>query len=362
MDIKHVTVYREEGRYAGWPANYGIWSYGDEIVAGFTSGYHLNDGGFHARDRTRPFTAMQARSLDGGQSWVSEPMPIVTPGNAGLSVGEHSNSFADMEVNKPLPLDRDVDFTGPSFAMMFGRKDLEGDSSSWFYLSEDRCHTWSGPYEMDRMGQVGIAARTDYIVDGSGEALVFLTAQTISGQELGSRVFVARTGDGGRTFQFLSWIDGGDERAFSIMPAGVRLSEGELLVANRVRTYEEGQAKHNYIELYRSVDNGASWSYAGRPVTNTGQGGNPPTLTQLHDGRLAMTYGFRDSRCGIRAKISEDRGETWGDEIVLRDDAGSHDIGYPRAALRPDGTLVIVYYYNDVPQGSCYIAATLWKP
>ena len=35
----HVTVYREKGRYGGWPANYGVWSWGDEILVGFSAAY-----------------------------------------------------------------------------------------------------------------------------------------------------------------------------------------------------------------------------------------------------------------------------------------------------------------------------------
>jgi hypothetical protein len=64
----------------------------------------------------------------------------------------------------------------------------------------------------------------------------------------------------------------------------------------------------------------------------------------------------------MRATVSEDEGETWGKEIILRDDGGNHDIGYPRTILRPDGTLVTIYYYNEVAEGERYIAATLWKP
>ena len=36
--LKNVTIYRESGRFAGWPANYGIWSWENEIVVGFTVG------------------------------------------------------------------------------------------------------------------------------------------------------------------------------------------------------------------------------------------------------------------------------------------------------------------------------------
>ena len=38
--MKQVSIFREEKRYGGWPANYGIWHWGDEIVLGFTRGYH----------------------------------------------------------------------------------------------------------------------------------------------------------------------------------------------------------------------------------------------------------------------------------------------------------------------------------
>lgn len=361
--MKHIVIYQEEGRYAAWPANYGIWGFGNEIVVGFTSGYYLNDGGFHSRDRTKPFTAMQARSLDGGEHWECVEMPVKTPGNLGLSVGEHTKPDShNLEINRPIPLDVTTDFQSDNFAMMFGRKDLEGDAASWLYVSQDRCHSWQGPFELSKMNQIGIAARTDYLVESSSTALIFLTAQTISGQEIGSRVFVARTENGGKTHQFLSWIDKPDENVFSIMPASVRISDNKILVANRIRKYEVKNQTSNYIDLYCSEDNGESWSYVTRPVSNTGIGGNPPTLTLLEDGRLVMTYGFRDQKWGMRAKISCDQGETWGDEIILRDDAGNHDVGYPRAVLRPDGTLVIVYYYNDEQFRSCYIAATLWKP
>ena len=33
--IRHTVVFQEEGRFAGWPANHGIWSWDDEIVVGF---------------------------------------------------------------------------------------------------------------------------------------------------------------------------------------------------------------------------------------------------------------------------------------------------------------------------------------
>ncbi|WP_168735937.1 sialidase family protein [Cohnella fermenti] len=362
--MKHVTIYREPGRYAAWPANYGIWSWGDEIVVGFTSGYHLTEGGFHARDRSRPFTTMQARSLDGGLTWQSEAMPLRTPGNRGLSTGEHRDGDSDAaeEENAPVPYPGEVRFDDPNFALLFARGDITGESKSWFYTSTDRCHSWQGPYILPAMGLTGIAARTDYQVYGPSECMLFLTAPTALGTETGSRVFNARTTDGGKSFEFVSWIGPEAPNGFLIMPASVRLPDGGLLAAIRGREEKKEGRLVNWIDLYGSSDDGRTWQFVSCPVPDTGNGGNPPTLTRLPDGRLCITYGYRNPKYGIRAKLSGDNGLTWGDEIILREDAGSHDIGYTRTVLRPDGTLVVVYYYNDEMGGSCYIGATLWKP
>jgi len=38
--VRNVIVYKQQDRFAGWPANNGIWSWGNEIVVGFILGYH----------------------------------------------------------------------------------------------------------------------------------------------------------------------------------------------------------------------------------------------------------------------------------------------------------------------------------
>ena len=43
--VRHVDAWRKPGRYGGWPANHGIWSWGDEIVVGFQLGDERLPGG-----------------------------------------------------------------------------------------------------------------------------------------------------------------------------------------------------------------------------------------------------------------------------------------------------------------------------
>ena len=78
--LRHVVVYREEGRFAGWPANHGIWAWGDEILVGFSRGYYQDRGPFHHIDKEKPEEFLLAaasteerpgrsRSLSRGAFW-----------------------------------------------------------------------------------------------------------------------------------------------------------------------------------------------------------------------------------------------------------------------------------------------------
>ena len=140
------------------------------------------------------------------------------------------------------------------------------------------------------------------------------------------------------------------------MPSTVRLDPETLLTTVRRR---EGPKR--WIDAYVSHDLGMHWEYLSTPAPDVGIG-NPPSMIQLRDGRLCVTYGFRRAPYGMRARLSENGGRSWSKEIVLRADGGGRDMGYPRTVERPDGTIVTVYYFHDEPLGDRYIAATLWRP
>lgn len=363
--MHQVTIYREANRYAGWPANYGIWGWGNEIVLGFTLG-HLKAGvPFHARDKDQPFVTMQARSLNGGESWEVGPFPGRTPGGSGLSADEHMNPqlwVANALEGKDAPVDcpGGINFTHPDFALMCARTNLRAGAKSWFYVSYDRCKSWEGPYWLPMFGQTGIAARTDYLVDGPESCTLFLTAAKPDGQE--GRVFCARTTDGGKSFHFVSWVTP-EPKGYTIMPASVRLPSGRILTAVRCSEgFNTTTSPLCWIDLYASDDNGESWQHLSRPVADAGRGGNPPTLTRLHDGRLALTYGFRNAPFAMQAVLSKDDGASWEAPVTLHQGAGNHDLGYPRTYQRPDGMLVTAYYFNDDADLERYIAATIWQP
>ena len=363
--LQQVTIYGEPAKFAGWPANYGMWAWGDELVVGFTVSSFQVDARFHARDRSKPSVTMQARSLDGGRTWTVGPFPGRTPGGRGLSADEHMIEGLKLEEvmdgpEGPGDIDKPIDFLHEDFAFMCARTGLEPGVQSFFYYSYDRAKSWNGPYRLPQFVHAGVAARTDYVVVDKDHCILFLTANKFDGEE--GRVFCAETRDGAMTWKFVNWI--GEElwdKDHGIMPASLRLANGDLLVAVRA-----GHGQDYTIETYRSTDLGRTWSGPKIAVAFKDNAknhlGNPATLNLLPDGRIAMTYGNRDAPYTIDAKLSDDGGDSWGETIHLRKGGGSHDIGYPRTVAAADGTLVTAYYFNESADRERFIGATRWRP
>jgi hypothetical protein len=341
--MRHVNVYKEPGRFGGWPAGYGAnqWIWGNEILVSFKRGYYKFSPTSHNVDSSKPSKRWQARSLDGGETWTLEE-PARTSGKQ----------------DWPDPSTGGINFAHPDFAMRVGGS---------FSISYDRGRTWQGRYGFDGI-DFGMSSRHDYMVQGQKECLFFLSAGQpgVDGSNHSDRSFMARTMDGGQSFKLVSWLtDEKSIRTRSVMPSAVRTSPSRLVAITRRKLRNDHTRKNsNWIEASVSTDNGASWRYLSK-VSDTDRGeenGNPPALVRLGDGRLAVAYGYRSYPIGIRARISADEGKTWSDEIVLRDDGWTWDLGYPRMMLRPDGKLVTLYYYNTKEHPAPHIVATIWDP
>lgn len=342
--VEHTTVYHRDNQFAGWPANEGMWSWGDEILVGF------NVAQFEERGDKHSFVGRQqaafSRSLDGGRTWMLERHAHVVPPAMLGSPG------------RLLPAPEPINFTHPGFAMK-----LRG---RFFHTSMDRGRNWHGAFRIPNFGQ-GMDARTSYLVTGPSACLFFIPCPVSDGRGTRIRSCAVETRDGGRTFHFLSWIGAdpidaipsgemphGDDVS-STMPAVVRMDDGRLVCALRNRV-----KKRKWSSIHESTDGGRSWHDGA--VLEKGST-NPISLVRLGGERIAAVYGNRRRQpFGLCAKVSEDGGRTWGAEAVLRSDGRKWDLGYTRAALRADGRVVVVYYYSTEALPQQHIESTIWQP
>jgi len=106
----------------------------------------------------------------------------------------------------------------------------------------------------------------------------------------------------------------------------------------------------------RSTDGGRTFL----PWQRLGFRGHPLHALRLPDDRVLLTYGYRHPPYGIRARILNPECTDASDapEIILRDDGGTTDLGYPWS-VQLDATRVLVTYYFNTPGRVPFIAGTL---
>lgn len=200
----------------------------------------------------------------------------------------------------------------------------------WMLRSADGGMTWSAPYRVPLNSPHGPVA--------AGGRLIY------AGRELhgGKRVGVCESKDDGVTWQWLAEIPArpGDDPANYHELHAVEAAPGHLIA--QIRNHN----KENERETLQSEsrDDGKTWSVP-RAI---GVWGLPSHLLKLRDGRLLMTYGYRRAPMGNLARVSEDRGRTWAEPIVISDD-GNGDLGYPSTVEMPDGELLTLWYEAKRP-------------
>jgi len=128
----------------------------------------------------------------------------------------------------------------------------------------------------------------------------------------------------------------------------VETASGDLVGFVRTAKFED----HGVV--IRSRDIGKTWE----PWQDTGIVGHPHHVLRLPDDRVFVLYGYRHQPYGIRARVLDPDCTAFDtEEIVLRDDGGSGDLGYPWSCLTADGRILCVYYFNQ-KDGTRHIAGT----
>ncbi len=155
--------------------------------------------------------------------------------------------------------------------------------------------------------------------------------------------------DGGKSWEYSCPI-AQDETASFNETSLYWTPEGTLVAFMRTADYDD----HTVIAW--STDGGKSFD----PWEDSGFQGHPHYALRLPDDRVFLIYGYRHKPFGIRARILNAACTDYetAEEIVLRDDGGSTDLGYPWAAMLPNGKILAAYYLNQ-ENGTRHIAGTI---
>jgi hypothetical protein len=370
---EHGVVYRNEREFCSWPFLGGLWATGNgDIVTAFTrndSAYGKPEDVHHNNLSASRGRLTLVRSKDKGATWDASGAKTILD-MAMTAEQLAANGPADYSNEAP------VDFLNPDTLVVTGALPAHfvPEAKAWLSLSTDGGHSWRRPILLPEFGLPSISGHGSANVRQDGMSIVALTMVTPDGWT--RRPLIYGSQNGGASWHFLSFItpeqdDGaavsakqgvprfGAHRYF--YPRPIPLRNGRLLASMRC---QRDPTSILWTEIFESEDGGRTWHFLSR----VNDWGAPGDIVEMTDGRIACVYGYRLAPYGIRSRISEDGGRTWGSEIILREDGGSWDLGYPRVIEAEPGKLLSVYYINrkDDPiqlnGGVRHIACTSFKP
>ncbi len=354
-NIKHYVVADEAGKFFGWPANNGVWIWGNEILVGMTKTDYAEISS-HNIVEDAPLLSVLAKSKDGGKTWnLYDPESYVGDG------------VKKTELTEP------INFIHDGFALRVSGDTYHGnvDQQGRFFYSYDKGTSWNGPYSFGKVAYLKrfqgyiLTPRTDYIVLSEKECLIFITSRVAS-TGLTDKTSVIKTTDGGLTFELISpWVVPCSDPHRAAMPNTVRIAEDEFVMTLRRRVVPDRNTC--WIDCYGSQDGGKTWEFLSKIGDTGAHNGNPPAITQLNDGRLCAVYGNRTKE-KILGRYSNDNGKTWGEEFIVRggfytkEKSDMKDLGYCRLVQNADEDLVAIYYWASAENTQQHIAASVWTP
>jgi len=355
--IRDFAIYQEDKFYCAFPSV--VVRKNGEILCAFRRAPNRRLLWGAPRDsHTDPNSHLVlVRSMDGGKTWTKEPELIYAhplggsqdPCMVQLKDGSIVCTSYAWALLPPEGAERIKEcFAYPPFAFLGG----------YIMRSDDGGKSWRGPFvpvsvpgnkSLDALGNPLPAYNRGAILQRKDGRLYWAVARHDRLKELRTSVHLLTSSDRGETWQYVCPIASDEEVSFNEASL-IETKNGDLVAFMRT---EGLGGKAAYA---RSTDGGRSF---GR-WQDGGFVGHPFQAVRLKDGRVFLVYGCRQAPFGIRAKLlnPECTDIVEALEIVIRDDGGNSDIGYPWAAVLPDGNVLVAYYFN-VGDGPRFIAGSL---
>ena len=157
-------------------------------------------------------------------------------------------------------------------------------------------------------------------------------------------MWMSRSRDGGDTWALITIADG------TLSPSPVGFGETYPVVYGDGRVFVMVRTElGHHAYCVSSAAGGSTWTQPRKTPIR----GKHPRPTLLRDGTILITYQRRFALpYGVRARFTPDHGETWSEEVIIRDDIPVSDgLHQPNTVEMSDGTLFTTFdakkYYDD---------------
>jgi len=412
-DVRHLKIIYDKSAYCGHPRAGALYNFGKgELAVIYNRASCVyedpSDVGhdFHYFERS---IQVLTRSLDNGQTWSSRDEEVLV-WRRGAAVDElRARLWPQDKTRDELDMSRSETcfFFGRTWAGKVSSGEARGQNVplhiSFSLRSVDKGRTWERVPSLfappvHQRSLISYGNPPIRMPDGS--FLVVLTAGGGVDPSVHKGPVLYMSDDDGLSWEFISSIAHDPTGVWGYTyPGLIRLANGRLQCYMMRQNVNSSQG--NWACMAYSDDGGLSWSDV-RPIGQLGYSpwvsrrpsglySRPRTVRDpagrlvetyeprptgaalfrspypllLRDGRIVVLYGRRKPPYGMGGIVSEDGGETWSQEFVLRDDANCGDLGYPVATELEDGRIFTAYYYNlddgNKFGGTRYIAGSFFR-
>ncbi|MBT5873009.1 MAG: exo-alpha-sialidase [Candidatus Latescibacteria bacterium] len=358
--IRDMVIYLDDRYYCG-PGPSAVQFPDGRIAVAFRRAYNWATEGIHAHG----FPSTEACLItteDNGRTWwpprvfysgniTNQNLTMLPDGT--LICLSHRGELIPHKVYERLKDTRRF-YHDPHFGWIYASHGIQ------VMRSLDTGQTWEGPYYVSPVpgtepilpgwpSPAGLRASAIALNDGSVGVAVY---GLIGTNPNASNVWFMTSADRGATWEPRGRIANDPEGINYYNETAVYQGEdGKLIAFMRVE-----QDRDDRLHTSVSYNAGKTWSSPKRERLK----GHPYQAVRLPSGNVLLVYGYRHEPRGIRACLLEPECDNIddADEVILRDDGGSFDLGYPHALTLRDGTVLVTYYYN-IGDGVRHIAGTI---
>lgn len=355
--VKDIVIYHDDTYYSAFPSV--IKKPDGELFLAFRRAPNRKIFGEDHSNHVDPNSYLVAVRSKDGENWTKNPELIYAHDFGGsqdpcllqLKNGDilcASYGWAFLRPDQLKNVDVSKHFTTSGATFLGG----------YYVRSTDGAKSWQGPYypphvkaelNVSATGNPIPAYNRGALYEGKNGRLFWVVAAHISKNPSRTGNFLLTSDDKGQSWQYASEVATDSKVAFN--EASVyETPKGDIVAFLRTAGFEDQAC------IARSKDGGKTF----QKWESMGFKGHPMQALRLPDNRVLLVYGYRHKPFGIRARIlnPECTDFATAEEIVLREDGGSGDIGYPWSVQLNKNKVLVTYYYN-IANGTRHIAGTI---